>query len=758
MIEDSMSMWHSPVVLVKKPNGSFRFAIDLRKVNKVSEPMVYPLPHFQDVVDAVATSQAHFLSNVDLQNGYWQVPLSDESKQKTAFSTSQGLFQFRRLPFGLQGSNATFQMLMTKVLKDLNWKVAIVYVDDILIFSKTFDEHLHHLEQVFTNLQQANLTLKPSKCHFAAKEVTYLGHKITDKGIKIDPANTAPISTFPQPKTVKNVRSFLGMSNYYRKFIHNYSRIAAPLNALLKKDVVFAWTDECQVSFDTLKHLLTSSPVLAFPNFETPFTLAVDASDVSIGYVLGQLDESGREHPVAYGGRSLHEPERKWHISEKEGLALVEAIRTFRPYLASNQFTVYTDNFSISYLKNNKNKNTRLMRWSLELQEYTFDIVHKAGALNTNADALSRREYPSVSGADTPFAINVMKDEEHDEIKEYTFSYKSTSQLSTVNVVETTEVDDQPAPALVSDHPDLNYLQHHCPDFADIVKHKKDGWVPDDKMAAIKLVAQAYHFEIVDGVLYHMFQARCKGIPKSMRLVKQIAVPRCLRNDVLKSYHDSIAGGGHQGHERTFEAVRSKYYWPRMYEEIRTYVQTCQEYQQSKRPIHHQPSPLQPMPIEDVFSRWHMDILSGFPTSRDGYKHVLLVVDSYSKWSEAIPLKTQETTEVAAALFEQIISRYGAPRSIISDRGQNFMSSLIQALCEMFQITRNYTSSYHPQTNATCERMNSTILQTLRAYLPAGDHEKWPQMLPAIMMAYRSTPATQSIQFSPFYLLFSQEM
>ena len=303
----------------------------------------------------------------------------------------------------------------------------------------------------------------------------------------------------------------------------------------------------------------------------------------------------------------------------------------------------------------------------------------------------------------------------------------------------------------------LSTKQKACPDFKHIYTYIQTRQVPDDPLLARIVVAEAYNYELEDGILKHFYSKRSRKVPAEERLVKQTAIPVILRDDILKSYHDCLAGGGHQGFERTYAAIRNKYYWPRMYEDIRQYVKTCEICQQSKRAFNAKPPPLQPQPVDDVFSRWHMDILSGLPTTKEKYKHVLLVVDSYSKWCECFPLRTQEATEVAAVLFREIISRYGSPRSLVSDCGRNFMSNLVKALAELFEIKRTYTSAYHPMTNGLVESKNSYILQALRAYCK-GQQDDWPELLPGIMMAYRSTPATQSTDFSPFFLLYGREM
>ena len=760
IIEESTSQYHSPVVLVKKKNGSYRFAVDYRKLNSVTEGMSFPIPRIKEALDTIADSKAAIFSVLDLASGFWQVPLDPDTKHKTAFITHRGLYHFKRMPFGLMNAPMTYQMLMTKVLKELNWKIALIYIDDILVFSKSFEDHVQHLRLVFQKLREANLTLQPTKCYFASSRVKYLGHVISKHGIQVDPDNTAAVETFPTPRNVKQVRSFLGMCNYYRKFIKDYSKIAAPLSALLRKSTKFHWNSECGKSFNTLKTALLNAPILAFPDFSKQFVLSTDASDTAIGYILGQINpDNGLEHVVSYGGRSLTACERKWHINEKEGLALVEAIKTFKSYLSTNKFIVYTDNLTVRWLNNNKDPTGKLGRWSLYLQSFNFEIVHRAGSKN-NADALSRRDYTDDRNADSRAqtespTVSVLDDTASSYIS-VTFEYNSDRQTTPlVNVIESVvaagdrEVD-------ISDNPILQRLQEEDADFREIIHFKKTGDLPDNEKTANAIYIQAQHYHISNGLLYHLHQDRGKGLPPDRSLIHQLAVPKSHRLDILEAYHDCIAGGGHQGFDRTLASIRSKYYWPRMYTDIEEYIRTCETCQKSKRPIHNKRVPLTPIPTEELFSRWHMDILE-LPCTADNYRYVLLVVDSFSRYPEAFPLKSQEATEVARVLFHEVFSRWGAPRTLISDRGQNFMSKLVQALSELFDVRRHYTSSYHPQTNAVCERMNSFIIQTLRTYC-SQDPTNWTKYLTPVLMAYRRTPATESTKVSPFFALFGQEM
>ena len=299
IIEESISAYASPVVLVKKPNNEYRFAIDYRKLNAVTQLQTFPSMRLDDVFDAVGQTKAQIFSTLDLASGYWQIALDERTKHKTAFITHDNLYQFKRMPFGLVNAPATFQMLMNMILKGLTWKHCLVYIDDIIVWSDNFENHLKHLSLIFQRLRDANLTLKPLKCSFAKSEVNYLGHIISKDGIKVNPSKIDAVKSYPLPKNQHDVRSFLGLANYYRKFVKGYSKIALPLNRLLTKNTLFKWTQDCQTAFDSLKQASTNTPILAYPNFQKQFILSCDASGMAIGYVLAQIGDDDKEHVIA---------------------------------------------------------------------------------------------------------------------------------------------------------------------------------------------------------------------------------------------------------------------------------------------------------------------------------------------------------------------------------------------------------------------------------------------------------------------------
>ncbi|XP_025266372.1 uncharacterized protein LOC112638592 [Camponotus floridanus] len=386
VIEPSNSAWSSPVVLVRKKDGAFRFCIDFRKLNQASEKDAYPLPHITATLDKLRG--AKYLSTLDLKDGYWQVPLDPDSRPATAFTIpGRGLLQFRIMPFGLHSAPATFQRLLDNVGPDLDLHV-LVYLDDIIIVSRTFKEHLTHLKEVFRRLRQTRLQLNVDKCHFCRDRLKYLGHIVDQEGIRTDPDKMSAIKNWPAPTTVRQVRQFLGMASWYRRFVPNFSAIAAPITRLTRKNTRLTWAGEEQNAFQRLKDMLTTAPVLACPDFNRPFILQTDASTQGLG--AAQNLEQG-ERVIAYASRTLNQAEKNYSATELECLAVVWAIRRMRDYLEGYRFTVVTDHQSLKWLQRLEAPTGRLGRWVFELQQFDFDIRYRKGALNKVADALSRQ-------------------------------------------------------------------------------------------------------------------------------------------------------------------------------------------------------------------------------------------------------------------------------------------------------------------------------------------------------------------------------
>jgi transposase InsO family protein len=388
IIEPTQGEWRSNVVLVKKKDGTLRFCVDYRKLNDLTKKDVYPLPRIDDCLDALSGST--WFSTFDLRAGYHQVRVAEEDRDKTSFATREGTFQFRKMPFGLSCAGATFQRLMDIVLSGLNHECCLVYLDDIILYSTSVRQHLDRLRLLFERLRRANLKLKPSKCSLLKKEVGFLGHVVSGDGISTDKTKTEAVSEWPIPVSTREVRRFVGLCSYYRKFVPDFASKAAPLHALMSANVRFKWSPECHKSFETLKKALTESPVLTLPSDTGAYVLDTDACDHGIGAVLS-LGVDGVEKPVAYASRTYGKSEKNYCVTRKELLAVVHFVKYFKQYLLGRHFRVRTDHAALQWLRRTPEPIGQQARWLEQLEEFDFEVIHRIGARHGNADALSRR-------------------------------------------------------------------------------------------------------------------------------------------------------------------------------------------------------------------------------------------------------------------------------------------------------------------------------------------------------------------------------
>lgn len=418
IIEPSTSPYNSPLWVVPKKadskgNKRWRLVIDFRALNKKTFGDAYPLSNIVDTLDQLGS--AKYFSVFDLASGFYQIPIATNNATKTAFSTPYGHYKFKQMPFGLNNAPATFQRLIDKVLNDLQGVELFVYLDDIVIYSSSLTEHAHKFNKLADRLRAANLKLQPDKCEFFRKKINYLGHVIGKAGVKPDPGKIKAVKKFPQPKNAKNVKQFLALAGYYRRFINNFSKTAKPLTTLLKKDEPFVWRDSQENAFIELRNQLCMEPLLQHPDFTQLFLLTTDASGHAIGGILNQ-GEVEKDRPIAYASRLLNNAEQNYLTIEKESLAIIYCVNHFRPYLYSNKFTILIDHKPLEWLHSVKDPTSRLIR--LKLAEYDYKVTYKAGKTNCNADALSRNPVESleVTSCNTtrvfPLATNVSSDDD----------------------------------------------------------------------------------------------------------------------------------------------------------------------------------------------------------------------------------------------------------------------------------------------------------------------------------------------------------
>lgn len=710
IIEPSNSAWSAPVVLVKKRDGTDRFCVDYRKLNAVTRKDSYPLPRTDDVLDALHGAQ--YFTSLDLMSGYHQVKMEEDSRDKTAFVTHSGLFQFLVLPFGLCNAPSTFQRLIECMLRGLNWKICLLYLDDIIIFSKTFQEHIEHIKLVFGRLRAANVKLKPSKCYFASHKVEFLGHVVSREGVQPNESKINVVKDYPRPRNVTDVRAFLGLCNYYRRFVQGFAKMAAPLNQLTRKAARFTWTEDHQLAFDKLKTALTTTPILAFPDFKEEFHLFVDASQDAIGITLGQI-QHGKERVIAYGGRNLSETERKYSTTEREALAVVFGIKKCRPYLYGRKFTVHTDHHSLRWLMNTKHETGRLARWALTLQEYDFEIVHRSGASNGNADALSRRSY-------------------HEHIAGI------VSQESTLPLTRTLE--------------QVKQLQKRDPDLGDLITYLETDKLPAQNNRARPLMLIQDQFYLDDnGLLFHIWMP---SQPVRHAICYQLVIPQALRFEVLLWGHDDVTAG-HLGVNKTYAKLRQRYYWRGMFRDIEHWCRSCTDCAMRKQPKNRARAPLLPIPVEGAFDRVAVDCLGPFPPTHSGNSYIVVFSDYLTRWPEAFAVPTIDAPVIARLFVEELLLRHGAPRTLLSDKGTNFLSSLLKEVCKIVNTKKVQTTAYHPQCDGVVERFNGTLAQSLSMYV-SSDQKDWDTYLTSVLFAYRVSPQASTLD-SPFYLLYGRE-
>ena len=788
------SKWQSPICLARKPNKTWRFTIDLRYPNSQIESENVIIPTAQEVFDHIADSKATVFSTLDMTSSFWQIPLDSKSQEITTFATPIGNYSFKRLPFGMKNSTTAFMATMHQLLRKSNFLYTLCYVDDVICYSKDLITHKLHLSQLFKILSEAGFTLNPRKCNFCCNKVTYLGYDISAQGLSMTDDYLNAVKLYPQPKNLRDTRGWLGLCNYYRRWIKDLSKIAAPLYNLLKKDTKFHFNQECISAFNKMKKAMLSSPVLAHPDFTRPMILTTDASGTGISYILGQRDkETNKEHPIAYGGRSLRAAERRWGITDREGLAVMEGIRAYRHYLQNNTFEVITDHHALVFIQKLKAPNysgpSRLMRWSLELQGLDFKMTYKPGSKLTSADALSRREYPLEKDHFEPVTDEILvrdqpeiasmtpgsqensmtasetklHDKLHDMIHDNTtglnglmIDYEEITQemLPQINTIQG-EPHEEPI-ELLNAREDLIQLQKQDGYFGPIYKYITKSILPKQAKHARHLIMISQQYDIKDGRLHHFYTKRIrkKKHGEGSQFISQLAIPEKLEQDILEAYHE-LYGGGHLGLDKTYSALRSKYYFPQMYQKCKDFIKWCPKCQLAKPATHKKPAPLHPLPIEPLFRRWHVDCIGPLPKTPEGYEHILLAVESYSKAPEIHPLRTTQAAEIADVLYSQVFTRYGAPGSLVSDRHQSFLSEIIKCLCALFKVKKHFTSSFHPESNSTCEVMNKTIENNLRTMVNEQQND-WHKHLPGIAMAIRKH--INASGYSPFYLLHGQEM
>ena len=738
VIKESCSPWAAPIVLVQKKCGAWRFCVDYRKLNSVTHKDAFPLPRIEDSLTSL--TRAEWYTTLDLASGYWQVELEEGDKEKTAFTTPLGLFQFERMPFGLCNAPATFQRLMQRCLGNQLTESALVYLDDVVIFSPDFATHLHHLETAFQSLARYGLKLRPEKCQFLQKEVKFLGHVVSGHGVSPDPEKVAAVQEWNTPTTAKQVHSFLGFVGYYRRFIKDFSKIAKPLHELLvgrgRKQrggsLPINWTNECETAFQLLKRELLQAPILAYADFTRPFTLYTDASNQGLGAVLAQ-EQNGQEKVIAYASRSLRPAERNdsnYSSFKLELLAMKWAVvEKFKDYLWGSKVTVVTDNNPLVHLQTAKLGAVE-QRWAAQLANFDYTLKYRPGRDHTNADVLSR------------LPISNTEQDPAEPAPEEDLLVGAVTAPGT------------PAEAVPSgwgwDPSRWKELQGGDTTLRTVREYLHRGWLPKGPERAKlpdtvkRLLSHWRRLSLSDGVV-------CRNIKDSLThdILQQVVVPLDQTKALWEAYHSEM---GHQGVERTMSLLRRKFYWPGMEETVTSWTRTC------PRCVLRKAKPESRAPLVPIVPKAPMNIVSmdfltlSRPTDR--YQNILVITDLFTKYAWAIPTSDQTAITTARALWNNVIQPFGCPETFHSDQGPNFESKVILELCNLYGCRKSHTTPYHPQGNGGCERFNQTLLNLLGT-LEAEKQNRWPEYLPGLVHAYNNS-VHSSTGYAPTYLMFGR--
>ena len=797
VIEPSNSPWGFPLVIVGKKDGTERLCVDYRKLNLVTRKDSYPLPRMDECIEALGGNK-YFIA-LDLESGYWQIAMDEYSKDKTAFISSLGLFQFKVMSFGLCNAPATFQRLMDQMLDGLKFKKCLVYIDDIVIFGKTFQETLDNFKEVLERIASYGLKLKPKKCKLFRTEVEYLGRIVSQDGIKADPNKVKAVQEWPRPQTVKDVRSFLGFASYYREFQPNFAGKTAPLQALVREGnnagrchQKINWSVACEKSFQSVKRDLMTPPVLGYPMANGgKFILDTDASGYAMSGVLSQ-EQEGKEVVLSYASNGFNDRQKNYCTTKRELLAVVTYLNKFRHFIQyqGDNFQVRTDHASLKWLLHLHGGSAVLQRWLTNIGEFHMKdhhIVHRAGRLHINADALSRppSKIRGVCGCPScmecgPKLLKLAMVTLRSASRNAKLKLADGAEPGVVDLMDPSYDPDEAIKEVENDSgSESNVKFDEFEEILEPVRAKFPRSIMAEKQAedkdlrglrdmisrglprpkATKILGFSPEFEsfmafyseisIVNDVLM------MRWVHKSGRVYNRMLVPESMRNELFEAFHGNKLVG-HYGVNGVAKNLKRRYYWPGMDNDVQRWCRGCLRCQERKDKSGLGKKPLKKEPHCRRWSRLSADIIGPFTPSARGNRFVLVVTDHFTKWVEGYVLPDHTAVTCAWALATNWFAMHGSPYSLQTDGAPEFLSQMLMELAEIYDIEKLNTLAYRPQSNGQPERMNRVLLQQLSCLI-GDDSSRWDDMVPLVLSAYRAG-VHNSTGVSPYYMVYGEEM
>jgi Retroviral aspartyl protease./Reverse transcriptase (RNA-dependent DNA polymerase)./Integrase core domain. len=779
IIEPSTSAYNSPIILVPKKSSDktqkWRFCVDYRQLNKHIIPDRFPLPRIDDILDSLG--RAKFFSILDLFSGFHQVSLHPDSRDITSFSTEQGSYRFKTLPFGLNLAPNSFARMMSIAFSGLNPTTSFLYLDDIIVIGASEDHHLKNLTSVFDTLRKHNLKLNPNKCRFFRKEVTFLGHKCTDKGILPDNSKFSVINQYPRPTDKDAVKRFIAFCNYYRRFIKNFANIAYPLNVLTRKRTDFIWSDECEQAFKTLKNSLIKPPILQYPDFDKQFIVTVDAAKHGSGAILSQVTDNN-DLPVAFASMAFTKGELNKSVIEKELTAIHWAIKFFKPYIYGTKFLVRSDHKPLQYLFAKKDPSSKLTRMRLDLLEYDFEIEYIPGKQNVGADALSRIDFKLLKILDNNTSI-----------------LRVTTRSMNTNKHELPVKDPTERTSIIHAYEPINCSECYCWPQLTFVSNNKDNVLTinifnkkrhllttrlvrlygthDEQTLQLILKAVAemandinrYNFTVyLSDDIFKMFNIEVFKQTANATLTKlSVAIippvrPISSTNEKLKlfkMFHNDPVHGGHCGVYRLYSKLKSQYKWHNMLKDVKDYVSKCKTCTLNKPAIKNREYlQLTPTP-QQAFDITIIDTIGPFPISENGNRYALTAICDLTKYLIVIPIPNKEAITIAKAIFFNIIRYFGILKVIRTDLGTEYANNIMLELCKLLKIEHKTSTPYRHESLGTIERNHRTLNEYLRSYIN-NNHTDWDHYVLLFNYCYNMTPSTVLHGYTPFELVFGK--